>query len=540
MHESKLYDVAIIGGGLAGLTLALQVHRRDPNLAIVVFERNPLPPPAAAHKVGEATVEIGAHYLAHTLELHDLLERHQLRKFGLRLFFGAGHHEDLADADELGASSLLPAISYQLDRGILEKDIAELLARRGVEVRDECVVRKVSIGHGAGDHVLTVAHRGSEEQARSRWVVDASARSAVLKRELGLAQPSDHRMCAAWFRVDAEISVDDWSSCPEWRARCGGKSRRPSTNHLMGSGYWVWIIPLVGGQTSIGLVTDPDIHPLSAYDTYDKLRDWLADHQPLLARELQATGKPMDFLKLRNLSHGSTRVFSADRWALTGEAGLFADPFYSPGSDFIGLSNSFVCDLVTGDYSEIERGVRAAVYEKMYRSFFESTMSLYEGQYAGFGDARLMAVKLTWDYVYYWSVLAWLFFREVLTDLEFLRKAQPEIERIRAVNDAVQETFRERAAERRVDTGSGRFFDQIAVPVLVELNAALLEPSKDPLGELSRNCRRLDEIAAKLLDILAERPVGECELLGDLEARLDVNAGRPRLAAGPVQRATGQ
>jgi len=248
----------------------------------------------------------------------------------------------------------------------------------------------------------------------------------------------------------------------------------------------------------------------------------------------------MDFLKLRNLSHGSTRVFSADRWALTGEAGLFADPFYSPGSDFIGLSNSFVCDLVTGDYSEIERGVRAAVYEKMYRSFFESTMSLYEGQYAGFGDARLMAVKLTWDYVYYWSVLAWLFFREVLTDLEFLRKAQPEIERIRAVNDAVQETFRERAAERRVDTGSGRFFDQIAVPVLVELNAALLEPSKDPLGELSRNCRRLDEIAAKLLDILAERPVGECELLGDLEARLDVNAGRPRLAAGPVQRATGQ
>ena len=54
-------DVAIIGGGLAGLTLALQLNRQMPELGIEIFERNKLPPPAAAHKVGEATVEIGAH-----------------------------------------------------------------------------------------------------------------------------------------------------------------------------------------------------------------------------------------------------------------------------------------------------------------------------------------------------------------------------------------------------------------------------------------------------------------------------------------------
>ena len=33
------------------------------------------------------------------------------------------------------------------------------------------------------------------------------------------------------------------------------------------------------------------------------------------------------------------RVYSPQRWALTGEAGAFADPLYSPGSDFIGLGN---------------------------------------------------------------------------------------------------------------------------------------------------------------------------------------------------------
>jgi 2-polyprenyl-6-methoxyphenol hydroxylase-like FAD-dependent oxidoreductase len=55
------YDVAIIGGGLAGLTLAAQLQQENEDLSIAVLERSTLPPPAAAHKVGESTVEIGAH-----------------------------------------------------------------------------------------------------------------------------------------------------------------------------------------------------------------------------------------------------------------------------------------------------------------------------------------------------------------------------------------------------------------------------------------------------------------------------------------------
>jgi hypothetical protein len=42
-------------------------------------------------------------------------------------------------------------------------------------------------------------------------------------------------------------------------------------------------------------------------------------------------------------------VFSARRWALTGEAGLFLDPFYSPGTDFIAISNTYITELVARD-----------------------------------------------------------------------------------------------------------------------------------------------------------------------------------------------
>nr|MDQ2972202.1 NAD(P)-binding protein [Pseudomonadota bacterium] len=63
-HPANPQDVLILGGGLAGLTLALELRQHLPALSIRVLERRAHPVPAAAHKVGESTVEIGAHYFA--------------------------------------------------------------------------------------------------------------------------------------------------------------------------------------------------------------------------------------------------------------------------------------------------------------------------------------------------------------------------------------------------------------------------------------------------------------------------------------------
>ena len=56
------YDVVILGGGLAGLTLALHLHRTHPDISVMVAEKRAGPAPLAAFKVGESSVEVGAYY----------------------------------------------------------------------------------------------------------------------------------------------------------------------------------------------------------------------------------------------------------------------------------------------------------------------------------------------------------------------------------------------------------------------------------------------------------------------------------------------
>ena len=291
----------------------------------------------------------------------------------------------------------------------------------------------------------------------------------------------------------------------------------------MGTGYWVWIIPLVGDRTSVGLVDDPNEHQLSTFNTFEKFCGWLGDHQPKLAAEVADSGDTlMDFCFMKNLSRDSEQVWSRERWALTGESGLFSDPFYSPGSDFIGISNSFIADMILRETDGDRFSMHAAVYQQMYKSFYESTMSLYENQYQGFGDTRLMVVKTTWDYAYYWSVLTWLYFRGVMTDIERLREIQPSLVAMRELNSSMQSMFRARAAERRQDVGRGRFFDQTAIPVLYNLNAALLEPTNNMQKELDDNCSTLEGLAPLLTDLLTnESASGACGLLGDLRQRFN-------------------
>src|SRR5436190_15239764 len=112
------YDVAILGGGLAGLTLAIQLKSARPDTSVVVFEKREGPAPLAAFKVGESTVPSGAHYFAEVVGMRDHLKEDHLKKCGLRFFPPEGDNGDITRRAEVGTPFDPPYDNYQIDRGL--------------------------------------------------------------------------------------------------------------------------------------------------------------------------------------------------------------------------------------------------------------------------------------------------------------------------------------------------------------------------------------------------------------------------------------
>ncbi len=511
--SSDRYDVAILGGGLAGLTLALQLKKTRPAISILIAEKQKHPVPEAAHKVGESTVEIAARYLRN-LGLKEYIETQQLIKFGLRYFFSTDDNRDITRRVELGHSGPLPRKldSYQLDRGRLENMLTEELPRLGVSLLDGAKVQQVTLQPQSDFHRLQLVHEGNEREIQARWVVDASGRSSFLKRQLNLAKKVGHAANAAWFRIEYPIDINTWSDDPEWTGRIREGERRLSTNHLMGPGYWVWLIPLASGSISIGIVTDAEMHPFEEINTFERAMAWLHEHEPQCADIVeQYRDKLQDFRVLKDYAYSCEQVYSGNRWCLTGEAGVFLDPFYSPGSDMIAISNGLICDLITRDLNGEDIQSRALVHDKLFLNLNSIWLGIYERQYPLMGNARIMTVKVIWDTAFYWAVFGLLFFHDAFPCLADSPALTGHLARFTTLSNRFQAFLREWDAIDR-PAASDSFIDMyVPLDFMRKLHTDMIAGfSRAKLeAQLAANVRFFERLAGQIICTAIEAHVDD-------------------------------
>jgi flavin-dependent dehydrogenase len=524
------YDVVIAGGGLAGLTLARQLRREAPDLSVFVAEKRQHPAREAAFKVGESTVEISAHYFHTRLDLACHLRSEQLEKLGLRYFFPTPDNRRIEERFELGPPEFPPVPSFQLDRGRLENMLLEANRASGVVVEDECRVTRVDLG---APHRVQISGRDGQRTVEGRWLIDASGRHGLLRRKLDLDQRVGHDANASWFRLPLRVRVDDWTTNSSWRTRVPSSNRWLSTNHLMGKGYWVWLIPLGSGSTSIGIVADDTLHPYARINRFDRAVDWLREFEPQCADVVEQHSSSLeDFLALRHFAHGCRRVYSADRWTLIGEAGPFTDPFYSPGSDFIAMGNDFTIDLIVRESRGEDIGARAEMFNDSYLRTYGAFLRLYERQYPIMGNAQVMTCKVAWDNGCYWSVTALLFYQNRLRDVAFMDSIADLVRRFALLHARMQQFLRawHESDEQLYRAG---FASVIGLERLRQLQAELAtEPLDDgALRErVGKNIAWLERFAAGIRQLALERaPHAGLERVLSVDGQNAVDLGPLRL-----------
>jgi len=392
------FDVVILGGAFSGAATAVLLRRENPELRVLVIEKQE----AFDQKVGEATTEMSAMFLTRRLALWEHLERNHLPKEGLRHWFSNEHVTGHADASETGGYHRSTVPSFQLRRDVLDEHLLRVAADEGAELWRPARVRDVTVGEY--DHVVTVEQGGVEETIRCRWLVDATGRVNFLGRKLDLMERNDeHQIASMWARWTDVRHIDDIAArIPELANRnCG--SRRLGTNHYMGRGYWIWVIPLKTGETSIGIVWDKRL--VSLHESRSRETDYeeFLRAIPTLAELLRDAKRRPDDLRFFSHLPYIAKQYMGKGWSLVGDAAAFLDPYYSPGLDHCAFSVESTVEILGSYFRNEPIDERVAAHnESFQRSYWRFYRSIYEGKYHYMGEQDLVSAATILDTAHYY------------------------------------------------------------------------------------------------------------------------------------------
>ncbi|MDQ3281166.1 MAG: NAD(P)/FAD-dependent oxidoreductase [Acidobacteriota bacterium] len=395
-HESR-YDVIILGGAFSGASAALLLRRDLPQLRVLIIEKAE----AFDEKVGEATTEMSAMFLTRRLAMWEHLEREQLPKEGLRYWFTNEKVTGHANASETGGfvRSVVPA--FQLRRDALDEHLLASAVKEGAELLRPAKVRDVAVGDF--DHRVTIEMNGDVHELHCRWLLDATGRVSFLGRRLNLIERNDeHPTAAIWCRWKNVRHIDDLAV----RLGISGgnvSSRRLGTNHYTGYGYWIWVIPLGNGETSIGVVFDKRL--IDLHHSKNRADDFAAFLKaiPTLNELLEGAEPRLDDLRFYSSLAYATKQYMGRGWALLGDAAAFLDPYYSPGLDHAAFSIEATVEIIRKDAMNADITAAIAEHNETFlRSYWRFFRAVYKDKYYYMGEGDLLSAAMLIDTAQYY------------------------------------------------------------------------------------------------------------------------------------------
>jgi flavin-dependent dehydrogenase len=414
-HTNETFDVIIIGGSFSGASSALLLKRKNPDLRVLIVEKSE----HFDYRVGESTSEVSGCFLTKVLKVSHHLSCKHFQKNGLRLWFNAPGNQDAGRCTEIGPFSQSRFPTYQLDRSLLDEHLINTAREEGCTVMRPAHVKEINL-HDE-QHEIVIKQGDQLHTFECRWLIDASGKAAVLARKLDLLQPlPSHPVNSMWVRFTGVKNLDTHDVQAAYPALQNGPnvSRSSATNHLMGHGWWSWIIPLSNGDFSAGVTYDERIYTPPAGDSLSaRIKEHLVQHP--MGKLLFQDAMPVanDAKAYKHLPYYSKQV-AGPNWICVGDAAGFMDPLYSQGLDYcshtVYSAYKIVSASLAGECVKQKIAMQNQTFGESYSRWYHG---IYHNKYHYMGDADCMNAAFLMDIAAYFIGPVRLVYED--TDSEF-------------------------------------------------------------------------------------------------------------------------
>lgn len=359
------FDVAVVGGGPAGSTMASYLAKAG--LSVAVFESENFP----RDHVGESLVPATTPVLLETGAMPAVEAARFPKKYGAawtsaetrkieQMGFGGAAH-DFRSAEILFKEREQQGVdrdyTFHVDRSKFDLILLKHAESLGTSVYQGVRVGRVEFD---AEHPVVHARIGAQDVGvTARMVVDASGRRTMLGNQLKV-KVSDP--------VFNQYAIHTWFDNFDRSALAPASTQADYIfiHFLPVTDTWVWQIPITQTTTSVGVVTQKKRVQAAKGDREKFFWETVAS-RPELLDALKNADQVKPFKTEGDYSYGMRQV-TGDNFVLIGDAARFVDPIFSSGVS-VALNSARIAarDIIAAAEAGDFRKQRFATYESKLR-----------------------------------------------------------------------------------------------------------------------------------------------------------------------------
>ena len=418
--STPVYDVAILGSGMAGSMLSAVLARNGVKVLLVDAGVHP------RFAVGESTIPYTSSLIKIIAERYDVPELHSLENFkaivddvsvmcGKKRNFGFVYHvegnpHDPAQINEI----VLPNLEQRMETHLFRQDIDTFLfqvaIKYGTETRSATRVTDIEIDPGEG--VLLKTEQG--EELRAKYLVDGSGFRSPVAMKFGLREQPTRARHHSRSLFTHMIGVTPFDDAAAARDHTQPSAWHDGTLHHVFDGGWLWVIPFDNHDKSrnplcsVGLTLDERVHPSTGVPAQEEF-DGFLQRFPEIAEQFRGATTVRPWVATGERMQYSSSSTVGDRYCLTAHAAGFIDALFSRGlSNTAEVVNALASRLIEAARADDWSTERFAYIDRLQQGLFDIHDDMVYAAFVSFRDYELWnAVQRVWESTNYlpWQVL---------------------------------------------------------------------------------------------------------------------------------------